>query len=65
MRIATTGKHAHLPTIVALSAADPLTGFVLWDDLIQLYQDELTMALGSLTLATMRAVSAALRVALP
>jgi mRNA interferase MazF len=64
-RITTTSKNASLPTIVNLNAADPLTGYVLCDDLIPLYRDELTLALGTLSPATMRAVSAALRLALP
>ncbi|CAN5278648.1 type II toxin-antitoxin system toxin endoribonuclease MazF4 [soil metagenome] len=63
-RITTTGKHAHLPTIVPLVAADPLVGFVLCDDLVPLYRDEL-VALGALSPATMRAVSDGLRIALP
>ncbi|HVA61846.1 MAG TPA: type II toxin-antitoxin system PemK/MazF family toxin [Mycobacteriales bacterium] len=64
-RITTTSKNAQLPTIVALSAADPLNGHVLCDDLIPLYRDELTTPLGSLSPATMRAISAGLRLALP
>ena len=54
-----------LPTVVALSSADPLVGYVVVDDLIQLYRDELTVAQGALSAATMRAVIAALRIALP
>lgn len=64
-RITTTGKHASLPTVVALTSADPLVGFVVVDDLIQLYRDELTVALGALTATTMSAVSTAIRIALP
>lgn len=64
-RITTTSKHADVPTVVALSSADALTGHVVVDDLIQLYRDELTVALGALSPPTMRAVSAALRIALP
>jgi len=48
-----------------LSSADPLVGYVVVDDLIQLYRDELTVAQGALSAATMRAVIAALRIALP
>lgn len=51
--------------MVALGAADPLIGFVLVDDLIQLYRDELIAPLGALAPATMARVSAALRTALP
>lgn len=65
VRITTTGKHAAVPTVVPLSAADPLVGFVVVDDLIQLYRDELTVELGALTATTMTAVSAAIRIALP
>lgn len=61
----TTSKHARLPTVVPLSAVDPLVGYVMVDDLVQLYRDELTTALGALSAATMSAVSAALRIALP
>ena len=64
-RITTTGKHVSLPTVVPLSSADLLVGFVLVDDLIQLYRDELTVALGALTATTMSEVSAAIRIALP
>ena len=48
-----------------LAAADPLTGYVLADDLVQLYQDDLTKAAGAVSGQTMAAVSAALRIALP
>jgi mRNA interferase MazF len=64
-RITTTGTHARLPTVVPLSNADPLVGFVLCDDLIPLYRDELSDELGALSPPTMRAVSAGLRIALP
>lgn len=64
-RITTTDRHARLPTVVPLSSADPLIGHVLVDDLVQLYRDELAVTLGSLTPATMRSVSDALRIALP
>jgi mRNA interferase MazF len=64
-RIPTTSKHATAPTVVALSSADPLVGYVVVDDLVQLYRDELTVAVGALSATTMRAVSDALRIALP
>jgi mRNA interferase MazF len=64
-RITTTGKHAHIPTVVPLSSADSLVGFVLVDDLVQLYRDELGTTIGSLAPQTMANISAALRVALP
>ena len=65
VRITTTSRHANLPTVVPLSSGDPLTGFVVVDDLVQLYRDEMTTALGALSPATMRAISEALRIALP
>ncbi len=61
----TTDKHANVPTVVPLSPADPLTGYVVVDDLIQLYRDELTVPLGAVSVQTMRAVSTAIRIALP
>jgi mRNA interferase MazF len=64
-RITTTGRHARVPTVVALGPADPLVGFVLVDDLVQFYRDELTLPLGALMPATMTEVSRALRIALP
>ncbi|MET0699032.1 MAG: type II toxin-antitoxin system PemK/MazF family toxin [Mycobacterium sp.] len=64
-RITTTSKNAHVPTVVPLSAADPLVGFVLVDDIMQLYHDELAESLGSLSPPTMQEVSRALRIALP
>lgn len=63
-RISTTSKQATVPTVVALPPADPLVGCVVVDDLIQLYRDELTVAL-ALPATTMSAVSTAIRVALP
>ena len=65
VRVTTTSKHANVPTVVPLSSTDPLAGYVVVDDLIQLYRDELTVALGALSAPTMRAVSAAIRIALP
>lgn len=64
-RITTTGKNAQLETVVALATSDPLVGFVLCDDLVPLYRDELDRPLGALGPDTMRRVSAGLRVALP
>jgi len=64
-RITTTSKNARVPTVVALTSADPLVGFVLVDDLVQLYHDELTEWVGALTSSTMQEISKALRIALP
>jgi mRNA interferase MazF len=64
-RITTTALRAHLPTVVPLTPDDPLVGYVLCDDLVQLHRDELDSRFGVLTPASVRAVSAALRIALP
>lgn len=64
-RITTTGRNAHIPTVVPLSAADPLIGFVLVDDIAQIYHDELADDLGALSPITMQRISTALRIALP
>jgi mRNA interferase MazF len=64
-RITTTGRHVRLPTVVPLQQGDPVVGYVLCDDLVQLYRDELNTYLGAIGPATMQAVSAGLRVALP
>jgi mRNA interferase MazF len=64
-RVTSTDRNARLPTVVPLAPDDPLAGFVLCDDLVPLYRDELSTDLGGLTAGTMRRVSAALRVALP
>lgn len=64
-RITTTSKHAYVPTVVPLTSADPLVGFVLVDDIVQLYHDELTESLGTLSAPTMQEISKALRIALP
>jgi mRNA interferase MazF len=63
-RITTTRKHAPLPTVVPLTAADPLAGFVLCDDIVQLYRDELATQTGALSPPTIAAVSEGLRIAL-
>lgn len=66
-RITTTGKHSHVPTVVPLSGLDPLVGWVLCDDLVPLYRDELEEAalMGTLAPSTMTEVSVGLRIALP
>ena len=63
-RITTTRKHRELPTVIPLTADDPLVGFVLCDDIVQLYRDELTRMLGALSPPTVKAVSDGLRIAL-
>ncbi len=64
-RVTTTQRNAHQPTVVALRHDDPLVGFVLVDDVVQLYRDELTTSDSAVTVSTMRNVSDALRIALP
>jgi mRNA interferase MazF len=64
-RITTTTKHADHPTVVPLPPGEPLAGNVVVDDIVQLDGDELGNSSGALSLATMRAVSRALRIALP
>jgi mRNA interferase MazF len=64
-RITNTSRSAHVPTVVPLTAADPLVGFVLADDIVQLFHEELSDNRGALSASTMAAVSRALRVALP
>lgn len=56
-RITTTRKIAALPAVVPLDAADPLRGFVLCDDIVQLYRDELATT-GAISPHTMAAGSA-------
>lgn len=63
-RITTTDKNAHIATVVGLNQDDPLVGYVLCDDLVQLYGDELTRSLGALSVGTMRLVGVGLKVAL-
>jgi mRNA interferase MazF len=64
-RLTTTGKRAHLPTVVELAPDDPLVGFVLCDDLVQPYRDELANKVGALSPGTMASISGALRIVLP
>ena len=64
-RITTTSRNAHVPTVVPLASADPLDGYVLVDDIVQLSHDELTTPVGTLSPATMHHISSALRIALP
>lgn len=65
VRVTMTDRKISLPTIVRLTSADPLAGFVLVDDLEQIYRTELATYLGAVSPRTMQLVSAALRVALP
>jgi mRNA-degrading endonuclease toxin of MazEF toxin-antitoxin module len=47
-----------------IRASDPLTGWVVCDDLQQLVRDELTNRLGALSATTIHRVNAGLRIAL-
>jgi len=60
--ITATGRD--LPTWVALTSADPLTGYAIADDIEQLYQDELGQDQGSLTRAIMARANHAIGLAL-
>jgi mRNA interferase MazF len=60
----TTSTKPDLPSIVQLSAADPLVGRVLCDDIALLYRDDLDEDRGALTRETMMKVGAGLRSAL-
>ncbi|GLY17866.1 type II toxin-antitoxin system PemK/MazF family toxin [Kineosporia rhizophila] len=64
VRITTTDKQAAAPTVVPLSAHDPLVGWALCDDLVQLFHDELKRHMGVLTAPTMRDVEDGLRIAM-
>lgn len=62
-RVTASRKHAAIPTVVALSSADPLAGHVLCDDIVQLYRDELGRPAGALSPATTAAVNDGIRIA--
>ena len=60
----TTSPKPPLASIVELTHEDPLAGRVLCDDITVLYSDEPYRLAGTLSQGTMRAVDAALKVAL-
>ena len=62
-RLTTTVK-PDLMSIVELSAADPLVGRVLCDDIVSIFHDELRRDVGALSSATMSQVAVGLRFAL-
>jgi mRNA interferase MazF len=64
VRVTTTSKHSGLPTVVSMSSADPLVGFILADDIEQLGQDELVRTGGALSPRTLTALNEALKIAL-
>jgi mRNA interferase MazF len=57
----TTSPKPDIASIVPLSAADPLGGRVLCDDITPLYRDELKGDIGALSTATMAQVAVGLR----
>lgn len=60
----TTSKKPDMTSIVELGPADPLTGRVLCDDLLELFRNELKRDVGALSQATMDQVAVGLRFAL-
>jgi mRNA interferase MazF len=63
VRITTTNKHAHLPSIVPLGSADRLTGYALCDEIRLVNRQRLHDAGTALTPRTMQAIGEGLRVA--
>lgn len=60
----TTTKKPSLATMVTLGAEEPFAGTVVCDDIIELYDDEITRDLGALSAAAMQRVNEGLKVAL-
>ena len=63
VRLTTTTK-PDLPSIVRLGPAEAFTGSVVCDDLVEIWQDEVTRDLGALSPTAMAAVSRGLMAAL-
>ncbi len=65
VRITTTDK-SNIPTAVPLNSSDPLVGFVLADDIVEVFKDELEAGtyLGCLSAKTVTALNTALMQAL-
>jgi mRNA interferase MazF len=65
VRVTTTDK-SHVLTAVPLGHDDPLTGFALADDIVELFKDEVeeSTAMGSLSPSTLMALNTALMQAL-
>lgn len=60
-----SGEHRTVsPTVVALGRQDPVAGFAVVDELVQLFRDDLDEAVGRLSPSTIGAIDDALRVAL-
>jgi len=60
----TTSPKPTLPSIVALTHDDPMTGHVCCDDIIEVFDDEIVRLLGALAPGTMARVGAGLAAAL-
>lgn len=60
----TTTRKPELPSIIVLAAQEVFTGSVVCDDLVELYDDEITCDLGALSPAAMQRVNAGLAAAL-
>lgn len=63
VRLTTTPK-PRLPSIVRLERPEVYTGFVVCDDIVELYQDEIRRDLGALTPRAMSQVNRGLMAAL-
>jgi mRNA interferase MazF len=65
MRVTTTDK-SHIPTAVPLNSDDPVVGYVLADDIVEIYDGELEAGtcLGSLSPHTILNINTALMQAL-
>ena len=64
VRVTTTPSKSPRPSVVPLTARDPLVGFVLCDSIDTLWDDEPTRHAGALSLATMTGVGEGLKAAL-
>jgi mRNA interferase MazF len=62
-RLTTTPKPA-IPSIVALTTGDGMTGSVVCDDIVEIYADEVRRVVGALTPTTMARVNEGLAAAL-
>ncbi|QIS10973.1 type II toxin-antitoxin system PemK/MazF family toxin [Nocardia arthritidis] len=64
VRISTSSKHAELPTWVPLSAADPVVGYIVTDNLERIRRSVLGPIVGTAAPSTILAVNAALKTVL-
>lgn len=61
VRITTTTRNRHLPTVVSLDSGEPLTGCVLAGTIMQLRRHWFVSSAGALSPSAMRAVDEALK----